>query len=440
MSLWKQVLLVLVLAAAGVVGWGAYDPSARQTLVGLGIPEPALPAWAFLAKAPADAGGKPAGAGQGQGAGQGSGQGQGAGQAQAGGQRSGGQGGGGQGGGGQGGGGRGPGGPVTVVAAPAAVQRTNDRVTAIGTTQADKSVTVFPRSTGMIEEIAFQPGERVEAGAVLARLDDDAETIALERAKLALADAEAKADRYKTLAGSRAIAQVDRDTAVSERSAAQLAVRDATLALDRRKIVAPFSGVVGLTNVDVGAMVSATTEIVTIDDRATLKLEFRVPESFASKVALGQEVDAETPALPGETFKGEVAALGSRVEEDSRTLVVQARLDNAADRLRPGMSFKVTLRFAGEDKIAVPALSVQWDRDGSYVWRVAGDSVDRVAVTIVERNADTILVSGDLAAGDSVVVEGVQRLRKGAKIALADARTEPAAGTGGAAPAPEKRG
>lgn len=438
MSLWKQVLLVLVLAAAGVVGWGAYDPSARQTLVGLGIPEQALPAWAFLAKAPADAAGKPAGTGQGQGSGQ---QGQGSGQAQAGGQRQGGQGGGGQGGGGQGGGGgRGPGGPVTVVAAPAAVQRTNDRVTAIGTTQADKSVTVFPRSTGMIEEIAFQPGERVQAGAVLARLDDDAETIALERAKLALADAEAKADRYKTLAGSRAIAQVDRDTAVSERSAAQLAVRDATLALDRRKIVAPFTGVVGLTNVDVGAMVSATTEIVTIDDRATLKLEFRIPEGFASKVALGQEVDAETPALPGETFKGEVAALGSRVEEDSRTLVVQARLDNTADRLRPGMSFKVTLRFAGEDKIAVPALSVQWDRDGSYVWRIAGDSVDRVAVTIVERNADTILVSGELAAGDSVVVEGVQRLRKGAKIALADARTEPAAGTGGAVPASEKRG
>ncbi len=184
---------------------------------------------------------------------------------------------------------------------------------------------------------------------------------------------------------------------------------------------------------------SATTEIATIDDRATLKLEFRVPEGFASKVALGQEVDAETPARPGETFKGVVAAVGSRVEEDSRTLVVQARLDNADDRLRPGMSFRVTLRFPGDDRIAVAPLAVQWDRDGSYVWRVKDDSVERVAVTIVERNADSILVSGDLTAGDSVVVEGVQRLRKGAKIALAEAAPAESPTDPVAAAAPGKR-
>ncbi len=420
MPLWKQVLLVLVFAVGGIVAWGAYDPSARATLIGLGVPQAVVPAWAFLAEHEATAGqdGATAKAGAGAGA-----------KAAGGGQARGGQ-----------GGGRGPSGPVKVVAAPAAMQKTNDRVTAIGTAQADKSVVVFPRSTGMIEEIAFKSGETVAAGAVLARLDDDAEAIALEKAKLALADAEKKAERYRTLAGSRAIAQVDRDTAVSELAAAQLAVRDAALALDRRKILAPFSGVVGLTSVDVGAMVSATTEIATIDDRATLKLEFRVPEGFASKVALGQEVDAETPARPGEIFKGVVDAVGSRIEEDSRTLVVQARLDNTEDRLRPGMSFKVTLRFPGDDQIAVPALSVQWDRDGSYVWRVKEDSVERVAVTIVERSADSILVSGGLAAGDRVVVEGVQRLRNGAKIALADAAPDAQADPSTAAVLPKTRG
>ncbi|BBE74304.1 efflux RND transporter periplasmic adaptor subunit [Oharaeibacter diazotrophicus] len=423
MAVWKQVVLVCVLAVAGVFAWGAYDPSARATLAGLGVPEAALPAWAFLARPEADAAAGPATAGAGK---------RPAGGGQAGGVQAGAAQGGSRSGGGQGGGRGGPSGPITVVAAPASTQKTNDRVVAIGTAEAARTVTLFPRSTGEVTEIGFRPGEVVKAGAVLVRLDDDAEKIALAKAELTLSDARAKATRYETLAGSRAISAVDRDTARSELQAAELAVRDARLALDRRVILAPYAGVVGLTTVEVGAMVSSTTEIVTLDERATLKIEFRIPEAFASKVALGQSVSAVTPARPGDDFEGEVTALGSRVESDSRTLVVQAALDNAADLLRPGMSFHVTLRFSGDDEIAVPALSVQWDRDGSYVWRVKDGAVERVAVRIVERSAETVLVDGDLAAGDTVVVEGVQRLRPGAKVALADA----ARGDGPAAATP----
>jgi RND family efflux transporter MFP subunit len=296
-------------------------------------------------------------------------------------------------------------------------------------------VTVFPRSTGMVAEILFEPGEAVEAGAVLVRLDDDAEQIALERAEVTLADARAKAERYETLAGNKAISAVERDAARSELASAELAVREAQLALDRREIHAPFAGVVGLTAIETGEMVSAQTEIATIDERATLKVEFRVPEAFAAKVALGQTVDAETPSRPGEVFAGTVTAVGSRIEADSRTLVVQAAIANTGDQLRPGMSFRVILHFSGDDKTAVPALSLQWDREGSYVWRVIGDKVERVPVTIVERTVESVLVEGALAAGDRVVVEGVQRLRPGATVALAD---EPGASPA-AAPAPAER-
>jgi RND family efflux transporter MFP subunit len=183
--------------------------------------------------------------------------------------------------------------------------------------------------------------------------------------------------------------------------------------------VAPFAGTVGLTAVETGDMVTATTEIVALDDRSRLRVEFRIPESAASKVALGQPVRATTPSRPGDVFEGVVSAVDSRVEIDSRTLVIQAEIDNAADILRPGMSFLVELRFPGDPHMEVPALSLQWDRDGAFVWRVVDGKAERVPVTIIQRNSGTVLVAGGIAAGDVVVVEGVQRLRPGAAVALA---------------------
>lgn len=422
MAVWKQIILVLVLAAAGVYGWAWTDPDGRARLLALGVPEAVLPPSA----APAgDAGSDPTASTNRPGGGQGGGQ-TAAGQGR------------GPGGGAPGGPGgrRGPGGPSPVTTAAATEAVTNDRVTAIGTAEALRSVVVFPRSSGMVDEILFAPGQRVEANAVLVRLDADVERIALERAEVALGDARAKVERYERLAANASISSVERDAARSELAGAELAVREARLALDRREVKAPFAGIVGLTDVEVGTMVGSTTEIATIDDRERLKVEFRIPEAVAAKAALGQTVSATTPSRPGQAFEGEVTALGSRIEADSRTLVVQATVDNEDDVLRPGMSFLVTLRFSGDARIAVPALSVQWDRDGAYVWGVAEGKVARIGVTIVERNADLVLVEGDLAVGDTVVVEGVQRLRAGA--AIADASAPEAGGGPPGMPAPEQ--
>jgi RND family efflux transporter MFP subunit len=405
MALWKQVLIILALMVATVVGWGAFDPTARDRLTALGLPDWSVPQWAFIANADGATGPDAAKPGEGR--------------------RNGGAGGPGAGGPGSGGPG-GFGGPISVVTAPVFSAETNDRVTAIGTGEAAKTVTLFPRSTGMVAAVNFEPGQRVEAGSVLVALDDDVEKLALERAQVTLRDARAKVTRAAALFTNRSISAVERDLAVSELASAEVGAREAQLALDRRRILAPFAGIVGLTDVEPGKMVSATSEIATVDDRSALKLEFRIPEAFAAKVAVGQSVDAKTPSRPGQSFTGVVSAVGSRIEEDSRTLVVQARLDNAADELRPGMSFQVSLRFTGDIKTAVPALSVQWDRDGSYVWRVVAEKVERVPVVIAERNADTVLIEGELTPGDTVVVEGVQRLRPGAAVALADAPVDAA--------------
>lgn len=384
MAVWKQSVVVLFLALAGLAGWGMLDSGARNRLEGLGVPGSLLPAALFPA-AGENASPLPGKGGPGPAAGPG---------------------------------GPGRGGPAPVVVAAVEPAVTDDRVLSIGTGEAARSLTVLPRSSGMVTAIGFTPGAAVAAGAPLITLDDEAERIALEKAEVALADARAKVERYERLSSSAAISPVERDAARSALAAAELEMRQARLDLDRRTVTAPFAGIAGLTDFGVGDMVSPATEIVTLDDRGHLTVTFRVPEAFAARVALGQVVTATTPARPGETFAGSVTALGSRVEADSRTLVVEARIANAGDMLRPGMSFLVSLAFPGRSYPSVPALALQWDREGAFVWRVNGGKVERVGVAIAERRADRVLVTGALAPGDPVVVEGVLRLRAGAEVAV----------------------
>jgi RND family efflux transporter MFP subunit len=394
MAFWKQLVIALLLGLAGIVGWGAFDPAARPRLIDVGVPQALLPEWAFPADGAAAIG--PEGARR---------------TVRMTIRRAAGTAG---------------GGPeakraIPVVTAPVAMTETADRVSAIGTAEAARTVVIFPRTTGMVTEIDFTPGERVMAGATLVRLDDDSERIAVEQARIALADADAKAVRNDRLAETRAISAAERDTARFEQSKARLALQEAELNLSRRFITAPFAGVVGLTSIEVGDMVSNSTEIVTLDDRSNIKVEFRVPEAFAARLAIGQSIEVVTPSQPGIQFAGKITALGSRIEADSRTLVTQATVKNPDDVLRPGMSFAVTVHFPGVQKTAVPAPSVQWDRDGAYVWTVDEGKAKRVGVGIIERTKDTVLVSGDLKPGDPVVVEGIQSLRAGVAVEMAGA-------------------
>ncbi len=327
--------------------------------------------------------------------------------------------GGGSGGGPGGGGGRGARDTVVVVA-PVERSTLGDRLQAIGDGEAIASVTVVPRESGVLVDVPVASGQRVSAGDALARLDADAEEIARDIAAREVADATVTRDRSARLVQSRAGARTELDTAENALARATLALRDAQLRLDRRTVVAPIDGIVGIVEVERGDRVMAETAIATIDDRATLRVDFRVPERFAGRIRVGQPIEATSFALPGSALDGEIVAIASRVESDSRTLPVQAAIDNADDRLRPGMSFSVTLRFDGQDLPAVDPLAVQWDSSGSFVWKVESDGEGaravRVPVGIVQRNPEAVLVNGELAAGDEVVIEGMLSVRDGGAV------------------------
>lgn len=382
----RQILLSLVVIVAAAAAYVFLVPGATEQLARLGIVLP-IPETASAATGP-----------QGQ-----------------------------QGGGGQ----RGPGGPggpggrggaraLVVVTAPVETGTINDRLSAIGDGAAARSATIASPATGTLVELAVAPGQMVRAGAVIGRLDADAEQIAYERARLASEDAAAALARIRELANANNATAVQVTGAELTARNAELELQNAELALARRTITTPVAGRVGLFQVTEGNTVTGQTVVTTIEDTSSILISFWVPERYASAVSPGMPLAVTAVALPGETIAGAVTAVDNRIDPASRTLKVQAEVPNPAGRLRPGMSFSVAMSFPGESFPSVDPLSIQWSSDGAYLWRYVEGKVERVPITIIQRNSDGVLVSADLAEGDAVVTQGIQQLTAGAEVRLLD--------------------
>ncbi|SJZ82500.1 efflux RND transporter periplasmic adaptor subunit [Consotaella salsifontis] len=313
---------------------------------------------------------------------------------------------------------------------------TRSRLRAIGSGEAQRSVAVYPDVSGFVAEVAFSSGAAVQAGEVLVVLEKSAEELALDRARIALSAAQDKLGRYQRLASARTTTAVEVADVEREVENARLDLRSAEIALAKRTIRAPISGRVGIADIDVGDLVSSQTLIATIDDRARLKVVFYVPESFVSGLSIGQTVEAVSVANPAEIYRGEVSAIDSRLDQASRTVRVEATMDNPKDELRPGMSFALTLLFPGDDYLSVDPLAIQWERAGPFVWKLDGDTPQKTPVRIIERNVDRVLVAADdLQVGDPVVVEGQQSIRPGGKVTIQET-PHAAPSSGDASPQP----
>ena len=387
LKLWKQLLLSLLLLAVAFAGWswlypGAHDILARNGLERLALFAPAGEgAVSASSQKPGRGGGRQRGSRE-----------------------------------------------ALVVVAPVGEGLVNDKLTAIGTGQAVRAVSVRTLVSGQIADIPVRTGGKVERGDILIKLDAAEEELAVEKARLTVNDATARVKRLESLVASRAASSVEADQARNALDAANVALREAELDLSRRTVTAPISGFLGILAVDVGDYVTSQSEIASIDDRSEILIEFFVPERFTSGMEVGKAVLANAISRPGETFAGQFSAVDNRVDEASRTLRVRALIDNSDDTLRAGMSFEVSVGFEGERWPAVDPLAIQWDSSGAYVWRISDGKASRVNVAIIQRNAETVLVKADLSVGDEIVTEGVQSVRPGAEVNVIGGSGGPGAG------------
>jgi len=375
MAAWKQIVLALVIVLAAAAGWVLLVPSSRTVLASWGID------WAQAKTEQPQAAARNGGNRQG--------------------------------------GNRGGQPQTPVVTQTVASGTINDRLSAIGTGRALNSVVINPYASGRLTEISVAAGEKVTAGTVIARLDSDSEEIALERARIAQGDAEASLERIKALRATNTATTVQLKEAELAVENARLAVRDAALALNRRTITAPIAGIVGILPVEAGNYVTSQTTIATIDDRSRIIVDIWVPERFTGLISVGAPLSASSVARPGRVFEGEVSAVDNRLDEQSRTLRIQARIDNDDDALRAGMSFQVAMQFPGDTYPSVDPLAIQWSGDGAFVWALDNGKAKRVPVRIIQRNTDSVLVQAALTSGDKVVTEGIHTVREGAELLIA---------------------
>jgi membrane fusion protein (multidrug efflux system) len=322
--------------------------------------------------------------------------------------------------------GRGAGGPpavvTTTVLAPAPW---SDSIEALGTAIARESLAITAKVSETVAQVRFESGQSVSAGQVLVTLSDRAEVAGLSEAAADYREAQALFDRQQGLAKRQLIAASQLDVQRAARDAAKARLDQLRAQVSDRVITAPFNGVLGLRQVSPGSLVTPGTVITTLDDVSTINLDFTVPERQLSALSVGQAVIATSDAFPGEEFTGAITSVGSRVDAATRSLAARAEFDNASGKLRAGMLLRVRLQQASRNVLQVPELSLQQVGQQAFVFRVgAEDKVDQVPVRIGSRRPGWVEILDGVKAGDRIVVEGIVKLKQGAKVT--EASTAPA--------------
>lgn len=314
---------------------------------------------------------------------------------------------------------------------PAPVQ---DSLTAVGTVRSNESVVLRPEIAGRIAAINFKDGAPVEKGAVLVALDASTQEAELAQAQANLALAQANFKRTEDLFRKAFVSERAKDESAANLRVLEAAAQLAEARLRKTQLRAPFTGIVGIRNVSVGDYVKEGADLINLEDLRTVKVDFRLPEAYLTRLRTGQAIDISTDALPGERFEGVVDAVDPQIDQTGRAVQVRARLANPKARLKPGMFARVRLAF-GETReaLAVPEEAVVPFGGDAYVFKVADGKAQRVRIQTGSRRAGRVEIAEGLAAGDVVVTAGQLKLRDGVPVKVVPPGGAPAQAQAGAA-------
>jgi len=310
---------------------------------------------------------------------------------------------------------------VQVVAVEAKRQPISESLSLVGSLAANELVEIKSETDGMVEEINFKEGERVEKGRVLFRLEESKFAASVAESDANFKVAHANFERSQQLVKEKLIAPQEFDTIAAQYHAAQ-----ATLELRKRllrdaRIYAPFGGIVGAREVSPGQVIARNTLLTWVVDLDTIKAEFNVPERFLSQVRVGQIIELSVATYADEKFPGEVYFISPHVDPVFRTVLVKAYVKNQELRLRPGMfaNLDLTLKVR-EQAVLVPESAITISSDKASLYTIeGGDTAQLKPVTTGVRTGGKVEITGGLNGGELVVVEGTQKLRPGAKVKLA---------------------
>lgn len=308
---------------------------------------------------------------------------------------------------------------LPVKAVPVQVGKVSDDISAVGSLLAEESVIIRPELDGRIVGLHFQEGHFVTAGTRLVTIDSTEFEAQAAAVRADLRTEEQRLKRTRELHEQNFISKDALDVQVGavDRLKARLAEAESRVA--KTVIRAPFSGTVGLRMVSPGAYVKAGEDIVRLESTGNIKADFRIPELYMSRVRPNQEISVRLDAYPGEEFRGRVYAVEPVVDEQTRTLLMRARIPNKGNKLKPGMFVRVIVTLENRpNAIIVPEQAIWPQGHDNFVFRVVDGKAALTKIQIGNRQPDRVEIIEGLSPTDVVITEGQIKLRDGAPVTV----------------------
>lgn len=310
---------------------------------------------------------------------------------------------------------------VPVEVASIELATVSEEVEALGTLAADEAVVIAPEIAGRVVFLGFKEGERVKAGQELVKLDTAILDAELKQAMADLGLARDTNDRLRGLVSRGSGTQVALDESAAKLASNEARVQLAKAKLAQSTIVAPFNGVVGLRSVGVGDYVSVGKQLITLTSIDPIKIDFRVPEIYLSRLKTGQPVQMRVDAVPDRKFQGQIYAIDPVVDVNGRAIRLRANIPNADLALKPGLFARLTITIdQRENAIMVPEMAVVPDAVGKMVYIVDKGKAKRVTVELGKRLPGKVEIISGLKPDMQIITAGQMRLRDGAIIAIKD--------------------
>jgi membrane fusion protein, multidrug efflux system len=316
--------------------------------------------------------------------------------------------------------------PTAVTTTVAEKSQWQPTLESIGTVTAINGVTISTDLAGIVSKIAFESGSKVKAGDLLVQLNTDQ-----ERAQLASAEAQqdwtqVTLTRNQDLLAKRTVSQSDYDSAAAQFRQAKAAVEQYKAIIARKTLRAPFDGVVGIRQVNLGQYLNTGDSVVTLQSFDPIYVNFSLPQQDLSKLTEGQSVELNLDAYGDKVFSGKITAINSLVDQNSRNVQIQATLPNAETQLRPGMYARVKVLLPEtQEVIAVPSSAIHYAPYGDSVFVVTEmksedgktyKGVKEQFVKLGQSKGDLTAIVSGVKPGDELVTSGVFRLKSGAPI------------------------
>lgn len=320
--------------------------------------------------------------------------------------------------------------PAVVAAATVKLEQWSSSLTAVGGFTPVAGVNVSNEVVGKIKALHFHSGQTVKAGQLLVELDADTDHAELVGLQAELQLAKARLQRSEKMIQKKYVSQADYDENKAQQEQAAAAVNAKRTRIEKKMIRAPFAGELGIREVNLGQFLSEGTSIVSLQQLDPIYLDFSLPERHISQLAKNQVITATIQSYPDRIFTGKIVALNPSVTQDTRSLKVRAKLNNADKLLRPGMFAQIQIESGNAIAVlTLPDTAISYNPYGNSVFLIekneSGLTVQsRQVVTGQSREGRVEIVSG-LQAGDRVVSAGQVKLRNGMPVTI---DTQPAPG------------